>query len=537
LFLNQPPFTNNSPYQLSNPSPTDGATGITINPTLNWTGGDPDSDDTVNYDIYFGTSSNPPLVSSDENSTTYNPGTLSYPTTYYWKIVARENHSAETTGSVRSFITTSKPNSPPVLSSIGNKTVAEGQTLSFSIAGSDPDGDSLSYSASNLPSGASFSGQTFSWTPNYDQAGTYAGVHFEVSDSKATDSEDITITVTNVNRKPIANAQSVSTDEDTPVNVTLSGSDPDGDSLSYTVVTQPDHGTLTGNVPNLKYTPTANYTGNDSFTFKVNDRQVDSADATVTITVTPINDPPVAKTGSDQIVTTGSKVIIDGSKSYDPDGNPLNFWDFWSWSMVSMPNSSKAKVGSKSTTQYFTPDVDGTYIIQLIVSDGILESTPDTVKITALGLKQYILISTNQSSYASGDTLELYVWVGNSSSAQELKADTYLGFGLPDGSLYFFDPALNLKPSDPHDPRTFTPFASNATLAVGWVFPGPNEMNADIDGNGKPDIYLLYSVILPPFLPAGPYFAFAALTEPGSVQAASPRIIGEITISSFTYSP
>jgi adhesin HecA-like repeat protein len=87
--------------------------------------------------------------------------------------------------------------SPPILNSIGNKTVNEGSLLSFTISATDPDGDSLTYSASNLPSGASFnaSTRTFSWTPGFTQAGSYTSVHFQVSDGSLTDSEDITFTV------------------------------------------------------------------------------------------------------------------------------------------------------------------------------------------------------------------------------------------------------------------------------------------------------------------------------------------------------
>jgi len=76
--------------------------------------------------------------------------------------------------------------------------VDEGQLLQFTVLASDPDGDTLTYSASNLPQGASFANQTLSWTPDYSQAGTYHNVHFQVSDGSLTDSEDITITVNDV---------------------------------------------------------------------------------------------------------------------------------------------------------------------------------------------------------------------------------------------------------------------------------------------------------------------------------------------------
>ena len=88
---------------------------------------------------------------------------------------------------------------PPVLTAIGDKTVQAGQLLTFTTPASDLDpGDTLTYSASNLPAGASFNPgtQTFSWTPTAAQVGTFPNVHFDVSDGFSSDAEDISITVT-----------------------------------------------------------------------------------------------------------------------------------------------------------------------------------------------------------------------------------------------------------------------------------------------------------------------------------------------------
>ncbi|MBI1929575.1 cadherin-like domain-containing protein, partial [Candidatus Poribacteria bacterium] len=92
---------------------------------------------------------------------------------------------------------------------------------------------------------------------------------------------------------PVATSRSVTTVEDTAILITLTGSDPDKDPLTFTVMTQPANGTLTGTAPNLTYTPNLNFNGSDSFTFKANDGKADSASATVSITVTSVNDPPV----------------------------------------------------------------------------------------------------------------------------------------------------------------------------------------------------------------------------------------------------
>ncbi len=86
---------------------------------------------------------------------------------------------------------------PPQLVPIGNKSIAAGKTLKFRVSATDVDGDTLSYSASNLPPGSSFdpSTRTFRWTPTAAQKGTYPGVYFEVTDKVYTVSESITITV------------------------------------------------------------------------------------------------------------------------------------------------------------------------------------------------------------------------------------------------------------------------------------------------------------------------------------------------------
>jgi hypothetical protein len=104
---------------------------------------------------------------------------------------------------------------------------------------------------------------------------------------------EVTYTLPPVNNPPVAYDQSVTTAEDTPKGITLTASDPDSDPLTYFIVTGPSHGSLSGSPPSVTYTPNLNYNGADSFTFKAYDGQAYSNVATVSITVTPVNDPPV----------------------------------------------------------------------------------------------------------------------------------------------------------------------------------------------------------------------------------------------------
>ncbi|MDP7000229.1 MAG: Ig-like domain-containing protein, partial [Candidatus Poribacteria bacterium] len=114
--------------------------------------------------------------------------------------------------------------------------------------------------------------------------------------------------MTTPNNPPVATTQSVEVGKNMPQHpITLSASDADGDSLTFLLVSNPSNGQLSGTPPNLKYDPNFNYTGNDSFTFKVNDGTVDSEPATISITVTAPNDPPVAAA---QSVTTNEDTAV-----------------------------------------------------------------------------------------------------------------------------------------------------------------------------------------------------------------------------------
>ena len=97
-------------------------------------------------------------------------------------------------------------NNPPVLNPIGSKSVGEGNLLTFTVTASDPDGDGLTLSASNVPTGASFSpsSQVFSWTPDYGDAGIY-NVQFTVTDNGTPAESDLEIVPITVVEPPASN--------------------------------------------------------------------------------------------------------------------------------------------------------------------------------------------------------------------------------------------------------------------------------------------------------------------------------------------
>ncbi len=164
-----------------------------------------------------------------------------------------------------------------------------GKHLTFIIAAADLNNDSLIFSASNLPEGANFDPQTrtFSWTPRYDQAGVYPNVHFEVSNGELTDSENITITVININRPPVLNfIGDKLADEEELIKFTINTADPDDDPLIYTASNLPSGSTFEPQTGTFSWTPFSGQRGiYPGIHFEVTDGELtDFEDITIVVT-------------------------------------------------------------------------------------------------------------------------------------------------------------------------------------------------------------------------------------------------------------
>ena len=216
----------------------------------------------------------------------------------------------------------------------GHDPVANAQSINtdedtataVTLSGSDADGDSLTFTVTSGPAHGTLSGSgaNLTYTPdaNYNGPDLFTYVANDSwTDSAAT---SVSLTVQAVNDAPVANAQSISTDEDTATAVTLSGSDVEGDGLTYRVVSGPAHGTLSGSGANLSYTPASNYNGPDSFTYLVNDGAVDSAAMSVSLAVNAVNDAP-AFTSPAIFAVAENGTTVGSLTATDIEGNPLTF--------------------------------------------------------------------------------------------------------------------------------------------------------------------------------------------------------------------
>ena len=348
---------------------------------------DPDAGQTVTLTLAgpgFAT-----LIEGAEKLVRLTPG-FSDAGTYTLTLTAKDDQNATTTRTIA--LTVNNTNRPP--SGSGQSlTTNEDTAVQFTASGSDPDGDTITFIPVSSPLHGTVTGTppNGTYTPNKDYNGTDS-FSFKISDSKLESQVyTVSITINPVNDAPVANGQNITINEDQALPITLTGSDADGDTITFAIVSGPAKGTLSGTAPNLTYTPSANYNGADSFTFKSNDGKTDSAVATINLTIKPVNDPPVA---NGQSVTTAEDtpkaITLTGS---DVEGSTLTF------SIVNGP--AKGSLSGTLPNVTYTPNANynGADSFTFKVNDGQADSAIVTVSIT--------VTAVNDPPVASSQTLNV----------------------------------------------------------------------------------------------------------------------------------
>ncbi len=210
------------------------------------------------------------------------------------------------------------------------------------------------------------------------------------------------------NQPPIANNLAGTINEDVAAAITLGASDPDGAPLTYTIVNGPTNGTLSGSAPNVVYQPAANYSGSDSFTFRVSDGVAASNVATVSITILPMNDAPAAS-GENYSVQAGGTLTVNApgvlGNDTDIDGPSL------SAQQVSGPSNGTLSLAANGSFTYVpATGFTGTDTFTYRVSDGTATSAPATVlvQVTAVPSGGPIFtaaFNSGQDGFSYGDDL------------------------------------------------------------------------------------------------------------------------------------
>jgi len=233
-------------------------------------------------------------------------------------------------------ITLITSNRPPVADD-DSATTQEDRPVSITLKGRDRNEDPLTYSVVKGPSHGNLSGiaPNLTYTPNTNFNGTDSFT-FKVNDGKADSAAaTVSITVKAANDPPVANDDSVTTQEDTPaiaINVLANDTDLDNDPLTVSAVTQGSSGSVTINTDStLTYTPNANFFGTDSFIYTVRDSKGGIDTAKVNVTVGSVDDAPVITSSP---ITT---VIVGALYAYDVEAKDRDVGDTLTYSLTTKP--------------------------------------------------------------------------------------------------------------------------------------------------------------------------------------------------------
>ena len=381
-------YTNDPPYIPNTPSPQNGATNVNLNVDLSWSGGDPNSD-VVTYDVYFGTSSPPPKVVSNQSDTTYDPGTMNHNTTYYWKIVAWDSYGATSAGPIWSFTTrVNHPPNTPSAPNPANGAVNVNINADLSWSGGDPDpGDVVIYDiyfgTTSPPPIAVYGNPTTTYEPgtlNQNTKYYWKIVAWDgFGESAAGPIWNFTTVANNPPNTPSApNPTNGATNVQIDTDLSWTGGDPDGDPVTYNVffgTTSPppkvsDNQTSNNYDPGILEFSTIYY-----WKIVAYDNQGASTAGPIWSFTTKTNSPPNTPDSpvpADHATDVSVNIIFSWSCS-DPDGDDLTYNVFLG------KTSPPPKVSDNQTASSYDPpgtlEFSTTYYWQIVAYDEYGAST------------------------------------------------------------------------------------------------------------------------------------------------------------------
>jgi len=328
------------------------------------------------------------------------------------------------------FTIKQKANNKPVATA-KSVSVDEDGSVAVIFSGSDIEGDALTYEIVTGPKHGKYVDGKYSPNANYNGTDSFI---YKANDGKLDSNlATVTITVNPLNDAPVAAPKLISVNEDGKVNVPFSGSDIDGNALTYSIVSNPKYGKVSGKAPNISYSPNANYNGTDSFTYKANDGKLDSNIATVTITVNPVNDAPVA---APKLISVNE----DGKVNVPFSGSDIDE-DALTYEVVAGPEH-----GIISGTEYKpSTNYNGTDSFTYKANDGKLDSNVATVTITVNPVNDTPVAEDQLITIDENQELEI-ILVGSDADGDPIRYN--IGIQPLHGKLSGVAPGLVYTPED-----------------------------------------------------------------------------------------
>lgn len=275
----------------------------------------------------------------------------------------------------------------------------ENQATTGTLIASDDDGDTLIYTivtdaAKGIATITNANTGAYSYAPHTGLTGADSFT-FKVNDGlEDSNTATVNVTIIDVNVAPVANAETVNSSEDLAITGTLNATDGDGDALTYAIVSDATKGTVVitnASTGAYQYTPNTNASGSDSFTFKVNDGVLDSNVASINVSITAVNDAPVADNAS---LSTSEDIMLNGIlTASDVEADSL------SYSIVSNGVKGNVQLTNAATGAYtYTPNANanGADSFSFKVNDGQLDSNIATVSVNITAVNDApVAVATN----------------------------------------------------------------------------------------------------------------------------------------------
>ena len=266
---------------------------------------------------------------------------------------------------------------PPVADDI-SVSVGEDTSINVTLAGSDPEGESLTYTILEVNNATvTLNGNVATYTPVTHFNGTDTFTYYANDGTSDSNIATVTMTVSAEDDEPNTIDVATTTDEDVAVTVNLSADEYDGDSYSFAIITDVSNGATSLNGSVVTYTPNQDFYGEDTFTFEATDDTGRTINvATATITVNAVNDAPVANDITNQITDENRMMQLDITlDATDVDGDALTY---------SVISSGNASVTINDNIATYVPNLDwnGEDSFTYVANDGSVDSNTATVTIT-----------------------------------------------------------------------------------------------------------------------------------------------------------
>ena len=384
------------------------------------------------------------VVGGTAPNLTYNPN-LDYfgPDTITFQV--QDPSGASDTGTIS--ITVTAVNDTPQVTS---QTVStnEDESLAIALVATDVDSTVLSYSTNtgNLTGSLSGTPPNLTYTPPANWNGS-TSFTFTANDGQATSANaTVSIDVINTSDAPIATGVGTSVAEDQTKVGTVTATDPDGDPLTYSIVSNGSNGaaSITAGSASYSYTPNANYNGSDSFTWRAYDGTNYSNIASVTITVTPVADSPTV-TGETYTTVGNTTLTVDKevgvlSNDYDVDGDSISV----TYAGSTSTNGGRVSVDAGGGVVYTPPaGFEGDDTFTYTVSDPLGYATSGTVTVTVTDMVWYV-DNSNTGPQPDGTDVAAFPTLNFGAEMADSGDVIYVDYGL--GSMSGYDMGITLSP-------------------------------------------------------------------------------------------